>query len=53
MIYGQAAPHFATGPVPGEEELRLYIVDGAAQSAGILGQLNPWMESAGFSTVSV
>lgn len=53
IIHGQAAPHFATAPVPAQEEVRLFIVDGAAQTANLLAQLNPWVESAGLTAVSV
>jgi hypothetical protein len=53
ILHGVAAPHFATGPTPAAEEVRLYIVDGAAQTAGLLAQLNPWMESIGLTSVSV
>ena len=50
---GNAAPHFATAPVPASEEFRLYIVDGASQETGILAQLNPYLESAGLPAVSL
>jgi hypothetical protein len=53
IVHGNAAPHFATAPVPAQEEVNLFIYDGASQTTGILAQLNPWMESAGLVAISV
>lgn len=43
----------ATAPVRSSEELRLYLVDGASQSTGLLAQLNPYFESAGLKAISL
>lgn len=43
----------ATAPVRSSEEVRLYLVDGASQSTGLLAQLNPYFESAGLKAVSL
>lgn len=43
-FFGQATAT-ATAPVRSEQEIRLYLVDGASQSTNLLAQLNPWMAS--------
>lgn len=53
LQFQNSATATATAPVRSSEELRLYLVDGASQSTGLLAQLNPYFESAGLKAVTL
>jgi len=54
LTFGQEASNgFLTAPTQSFEDLQIFFVDGAAQEAGVLNQINPWLDSLGFNPLSL